>query len=220
MRRLRRDRDPRRPVDDVTEDAVDEPDEVDEVDAADAADDDVEEREDAEGWSSGRLYVLAGVAAACAVAALIVAGIAFKKADDITSQPPADNLALYDASASGEVEAQVSTGLSRILSFDPQRPEATQAAADEFLRGKARQEFDQLFTVLADRGPKQKLRMTAAVSAASVQTLTEDTATVLVFLDQGTVRGTDGASSTGAAQVVVSAERDGTAWRVVEMDIK
>lgn len=142
------------------------------------------------------------------------------RAHDITSQDPADNRALYDVSGTSEVEGVVSTGLTRILSYDYENPDATRAAADELLRGEARAQFDDLYATLVDLAPDQQLTMDARVSAVSVQELSDDAGRLLVFLDQSTRRGTDGDVNVGAAQVAVGVHREDGAWRVVDLDIR
>lgn len=169
----------------------------------------------------GRRRSLRGPVLAALCVAMLVAGglllvLARGQADDARSV----NRALYDASTTTEVEGQIGTGLARVLTFDHRRPEATRAAADELMRGKAREQYDELYAALVDLAPQQQLSTRVEVRATAVQELEGDRAEVLVFLDQTSTRGTDGESSVGAAQVQVSAQRIDGAWRVLDLDLR
>lgn len=160
--------------------------------------------------------VLAALCVAMLVAGALLLVLARGQAEDARSV----NRALYDASTTTEVEGQIGTGLARVLTFDHRRPEATRAAADELMRGKAREQYDELYAALVDLAPQQQLSTRVEVRATAVQELEGDRAEVLVFLDQTSTRGTDGESSVGAAQVQVSAQRIDGAWRVLDLDLR
>jgi Mce-associated membrane protein len=59
--------------------------------------------------------------------------------------------------------------------------------------------------------------LTAEVQSAAVKTLTDSTATLLVFLDQSSQRSTDKQASVSAAQLEVDAARVGTTWRITRL---
>lgn len=186
--------------------------------AGETAEETAGETSDAPG---GRRRSLRGPVLAALCVAMLVAGglllvLARGQADDARSV----NRALYDASTTTEVEGQIGTGLARVLTFDHRRPEATRAAADELMRGKAREQYDELYAALVDLAPQQQLSTRVEVRATAVQELEGDRAEVLVFLDQTSTRGTDGESSVGAAQVQVSAQRIDGAWRVLDLDLR
>ena len=153
-----------------------------------------------------------------AAALLVGFGVyGFVQADGLRSTPAAENHALVDAAGTAEVQAAATQTLTRVLSFDYTAPEATTAAADELLRGDAREEFDVLYDGLAEQAPGQELVLTARVSSVALQDLTDDTARALVFLDQTSQRAGDAETSVSAAQISVALERDGSGWTVTEL---
>lgn len=164
----------------------------------------------------GRRVALLGPWVAAAL--LVAFGVyAFTQADGLRSTPAAENHALVDATGTAEVQAAATQTLTRVLSYDHAAPEATTAAADELLRGAAREEFDVLYAGLAEQAPGQELVLTARVSSVAVQDLTEGTAQVLVFLDQTSQRAGDAETTVSAAQLSVGLERDGSGWTVTEL---
>ncbi|MFW6775910.1 hypothetical protein ACOACO_16615 [Nocardioides sp. CPCC 205120] len=152
---------------------------------------------------------------AAALAAFGVVGLV--QADEVRSTPSAENTALVDAPTTAEVQAALTQGLGKVLSYDHATPEATTAAADALLTGAAREEFDTLYAGLAERAPDQELVLSARVQSVAVRELTGDTARALVFLDQTSTRATDEESTVSAAQLAVVAERDGSTWTITEL---
>ena len=112
----------------------------------------------------------------------------------------------------------VSDALTRILTFDHTDPDATREAADEVLAGSARDEYDELYAVLLDQTASQQLTLTTSVTSVGVKRLDGSEAELLVFLDQSSTRGTDGAASLAAAQLAVTAEKHDGRWVVTGLD--
>ncbi|CAM3409794.1 hypothetical protein NODU109028_15680 [Nocardioides dubius] len=131
--------------------------------------------------------------------------------------PPA-NQALIDEAASEAVIRDASVALTSVFSYDYTAPDAIQAAADDFLVGDARQEFDVLLKTLLDQAPGQKLTLSAEVSATGVKSLTDDSAELLMFLDQRSERSTDSEVTVSAAMLTVQLRLVGGAWRVAHFD--
>jgi Mce-associated membrane protein len=156
------------------------------------------------------VYVLSAVLAA-------VGGYGLWQAYELRSTPAAENLAVVDASLTAEVQAFVSQGLTQVLTFDWQDPEATTAAADQVLAGTARSDYDTLFADLEAKAPGQQLTLTAAVQSVAVKELEDDRAVVLVFLDQTSQRASDQEASIAAAQLSVTAERTDGGWTITEL---
>ncbi|MBC7595763.1 MAG: hypothetical protein H7288_17805 [Kineosporiaceae bacterium] len=157
-----------------------------------------------------------GITVAAAVM-LIVGLLGLWMAFDATSSEAAENRAVVDKAATSKVQAEVSQALTRVLSYDHSNPGTTEEAADALLVGNARKEYDTLFESLQDRAPKQKLILTATVAAAGVKELTDDTAELLVFLDQSSRRADDKEASISAAQIAISAKKVDGAWRITEL---
>ncbi|KAA1423930.1 hypothetical protein FE697_010290 [Mumia zhuanghuii] len=133
---------------------------------------------------------------------------------DLRSADAAQNLAVVDEDATAAVQSEVSRALVSVLSYDYSDPTPTEQAADEVLAGDAREEYDKLFASLQERAPGQQLVLTAQVQVAAVKTLTDDSAELLVFLDQSSQRASDQEASVSAAQLAVDAEKVGGVWKV------
>lgn len=154
-----------------------------------------------------------------AVVLLLGAGLAFWQADRARDKDNVGNVALVDDARTEEVQGAVQTGLLRALSFDYDNPEATDAAADQVLRGDARKEYDTLFATLRDKAPDQKIKLVAKIRTTAVQELKGDRARLLVFLDQAAQRAGDEESSWSAAQVSVDAEVIDGEWRITGLRV-
>lgn len=151
---------------------------------------------------------------ALAVVLLAVGLVGWWMSYDLRGDDSATNGAVIDSKQTAQVQASVSQGLARVLTYDFADPGSTEAAADAVLSGKARSEYDTLFASLQERAPGQQLRLTAQVQAIGVKELRGDTATLLVFLDQSSQRASDSESSVSAAQLSVTATKQGSTWRI------
>lgn len=152
------------------------------------------------------------VALGLAVVLLATAGVLAWQARDLRDDPALDNQAQLDEANQERVIADVSRGLTHVLSYDYTQPDATRAFADEVLSGQAREEYDTLFASLQERAPGQKLTLSAQVQVAGVEELSAEKATLLVFVDQQSLRKRDEEASVSAAQLSITAERVGDTW--------
>lgn len=152
------------------------------------------------------------LAVALGIALLVLAATLGWQARSLRQDPALANRAMLDDSIGQDVVTVVSRGLTQVLSYDWSQPDATRDAADRVLSGQARTEYDTLFASLQDRAPGQKLTLTAEVQVAGVQRLTDDRATLLVFIDQSSTRAKDKQSSVSAAQLSITARRSGATW--------
>lgn len=135
-------------------------------------------------------------------------------AHDLTSTASAQNKALVDAAATSRVQSEVSRALTSVLSYDHANPGQTEAAARDVLTGDASKEYETLLKSLAERAPGQQLVLTAVVQSAGVKKLTDNEASLLVFLDQSSQRAEDGEASYSAAQLSVKAKKVGKVWKI------
>lgn len=149
---------------------------------------------------------------------LVVGLLGWWMAHDLTSATAAQNKALTDSTATAKVQAEISRALVQVLSYDYTNPAPTEAAAESALSGAAREEYDTLFKSLQERAPGQKLILTAQVQAVGVKELNDDSAKVLVFLDQSSQRADDKEASVSAAQIAVSAKKLKGSWRITKLD--
>lgn len=131
----------------------------------------------------------------------------------------AGNRAIVDVTATQQVSTEVSRALTQVLSYSSDEPEATRAAAEKVLTGQARTEFDRLFADLHRSAKGQRLTLSATVTAAGVKELTDDTATLLVFVDQSSRRTSDDEATLAAAQVAVTAKKVGAAWTITGLEV-
>ncbi|WP_122818710.1 hypothetical protein [Nocardioides pantholopis] len=151
-----------------------------------------------------------------ALAAVLVAVglVGWWAAYDARTAPAVQNLAVHDTTATAEVREEVSRALVSVLSYDHADPAAATAAADRVLSGAAREEYDELVATLHEKAPGQQLVLTAEVQAVGVKELSEDSAELLVLLDQSSRRVDDQEASISAAQLAVQASRSDGRWRI------
>jgi len=197
-----------------SEDA-DEPDE----DADDV--DDVDERGRRGLFTMLRLFTVRRVAIGLLVLAVVVAGAGgwfLYRAQSLRSAPSAANTALIDTARTAEVSAAVTTGLNRVFSYSYDKTADTERAATAILRGPAREAYDKLFADVRRLAPEQKLVLTTRVVSAAVQSIEGDTAKVLVFLDQSATRADTGTANAAAAQLLITAKREGDHWVIADME--
>lgn len=154
---------------------------------------------------------------ALAAVLMVVGLLGWWMAYDERSADAAQNRALTDAAATARVQSEVSRALTSVLSYDYADPARTQNAAKQVLTGAASKEYDTLLRSLQQRAPGQKLLLTAAVQSTGVKELTDDTASLLVFLDQSSQRAEDREASFSAAQLAVKAKKVGNAWKITSL---
>lgn len=161
-----------------------------------------------------RLAVALGVLAALLAGAGTWALVA---AHDLRSSGAARNTALVDTGRTAEVSAAVTSALNQIFSYSYDRTEVTEKAAEAVLRGEALETYDRLFAEVRDKAPGQKLVLTTRVVHSAVQSLEGDRARLLVFLDQSATRVDTNTTNAAAAQLSVTAKREGGHWVITDM---
>ena len=163
---------------------------------------------------------LSAAALALALVAVLVlggAGVAFVKAHQLRSTDSARNLALVDTSVSNEVVGQVSVALNRVFSYAYSNPKPTQDAAAALLTGDAAGQYKTIFDALQSKASGQQLTLKAKSVIGGVSSLTDDSARLLIFLDQSSTRATDASTSTAAAQLSVEAVKQGGIWKISQI---
>lgn len=154
-----------------------------------------------------------------AVTCLLVGVAFFGRGYVVGREDTPDNQALIDEAATEQVIKEAAIGLVSVFSYDFADPAASQAAADDFLVGDARAEYDTLMKTLMEQAPGQELVLSAEVSATGAKRVTDDSAELLVFLDQRSQRSTDKELTVSAAMVTVDLKRIGGAWRVERFEV-
>lgn len=127
------------------------------------------------------------------------------------------NAALLDTGRTTEVSGQVSDALQRIFSYSYDNVEASEQAAREVLTGAAVADYEKLFDQVKARAPGQKLVLSTVVATTGVRSLNENTAHLLVFLDQAATRVDTEKSSGSAAVLSVDAERKDGTWKITRL---
>lgn len=168
--------------------------------------------------TASRRWLVWVAALVVATTVLVAVGTVFEiRGHSLRSQTPAKNYALSDTAATSEVIGQVSTALNKVLSYDYQNPTGTRQAASQSLTGDAAGQYKTLFAALQQKAPGEKLTLKAKVVVAGVTQLHGNTAELLVFLDQSSTRASDKQNSTSAAQLDVTAVKQGDTWKISEL---
>lgn len=182
----------------------------------------------------GRAPVFALVAVAVLLAGasvwmFVAAGSAARDADRVTDQvrrteraaeqaAQAPNRALVDTAATAEVTDWLRTAIEAAFSYDHTDLDAAQRAADRYLTGDARCQYDQLFAQVREQAVTQRIVLRTTVREVALVELTGERAEAVVFIDQTSTRG-DGPATTGASQFAARAERDGAdSWLLTSLD--
>lgn len=158
------------------------------------------------------------VAAGILVVALLVAGGGlFAAGRHLRDTPATSNRALTDSGATVRVAGDVTNVLGKVFSYSPEATGVTKEAAKQLLAGQALRQYAALFGQVEKQAADQKLTLTTHVVRAGVTRLTDESAHLLVFLDQVYER--EGkAANRAAAQLSVTAQlRDGR-WTIVEIN--
>ncbi|RSN26885.1 hypothetical protein DMC61_25840 [Amycolatopsis sp. WAC 04169] len=153
-----------------------------------------------------------------AAAVLVAAGVWFTlEARSVSATPSAANTALTDVGTTAEVNSAVTVALDKIFSYSYDRTDVTEKAAAAVLRGKALESYNRLFAQVREKAPAQNLVLTTRVSSSAVGELGGGKARLLVFLDQAAVRADNNSSTTAAAQLSITAEREGDNWVITDL---
>lgn len=204
-------------VDEEVEEVEEVEDEAD-LDEPEADDDPPDEDDDppSRGWffSPRRVAILLGVVS------VLLAGVGtwgLVTAGNLRDSATARNTALVDTGGTAEVSAAVSTAVNQIFSYSYDKTEVTEQAAKSVLRGNALATYDKLFAEVRAKAPEQKIVLTTRVVYAAVQSLEGDRAQLFVFLDQSATRVDTNTTSGAAAQLLITAEREGGHWVITDM---
>ncbi|WP_327257058.1 hypothetical protein [Streptomyces sp. NBC_01244] len=154
---------------------------------------------------------------AAAVAVLLLGGSAFfYGAHHLRSTSSAQNRALTDTAATERVSGEVGDGLARIFSYTPAGADATERSARSVLAGRAARQYGDLFAQLRANLETQKITLSTQAVRTGVIELDGNTARLLVLLDQ-TSRRDEGATTSAAAQLTVTAQFHGDRWQIVDI---
>ena len=159
------------------------------------------------------------------VVALVLAGLAiFFRIKAVNAGDAADtgNTALTDTGATSQLIGELRPPIEAIFSLDYQHLDKTSQAANANLTGPALKQYNQLFGVVRDNAPKQKLVSTFKIREISVMSLRGDNAEVLVFADQTSNKPCDPRDTkvrTCGAAIGVPAQRVDGHWKIAGFDM-
>lgn len=129
------------------------------------------------------------------------------------SGPMPENLALAVPERTERAGEQVAKAISAAYSYDSTKLDRHRAQIDGVIAGTARQELERSLAGL--RG-KPATTVTTTVTKRAVTKLTEDTARVLVVLNEQVHSG--GKTQDVPARMLVSARHQGALWQITETD--
>ncbi|MET9350228.1 hypothetical protein [Streptomyces termitum] len=177
------------------------------------------ESDGADGAAGGRRRTgtrRTAVVVTAVVALLLGGGAFFHAAHQLRSTPTAQNRALTDTEATTRVGGDVAEGLARIFSYTPAGTDSAERSARTVLTGRAARQYQDLIAQVRTGLAGQKVSLTTQAVRTGVVELDGDRARVLVFLDQ-TSRRDEGATSSAAAQLTVTAQFDGERWLIADI---
>jgi hypothetical protein len=141
-----------------------------------------------------------------------------RAADRLSEDVDTTNRALVETDRTRDVSGQLRDAVERTFSYDHADLDATARAADRYLTGDARCQYDQLFGQIRAQAATQRIVLRTVVRELALVRLTGDEAEALVFIDQTSSRGDLDRTVGAAAQVSVRARFDGDTWQLTSLD--
>lgn len=133
------------------------------------------------------------------------------------SSNPSGNVALSDEALTAEVRTQVGAGLKAVFSYDFANLARTERAAGGALVEEAAAQYRRDFGALKARAAERKIVRTTTVRSLGVESLHDDTAKLLAFLDQQTLYTADGKQESATSVVGVEARKIGGSWKITKL---
>jgi Mce-associated membrane protein len=128
------------------------------------------------------------------------------------------NVALVDRAETRAVKRDIADTVETIFSYNYIDTARTRKSAQRLLTGAAIRQYDQLFALVEQQAPRQKLVVTTRVTNIGVELLAGDRARVLVFASQQDTRAGTGQASYGGAMFAVTAVRQRGTWKIENID--
>jgi Mce-associated membrane protein len=154
-------------------------------------------------------------------ATVVLAGfgvLAALTAHNLRADAAPQNIALTDGTATRAVNRQISSVVNTVFSYNYADTAATRQAAQNLLTGPAIQQYNTYFALVTKDAPSQKLVVTTRVTNSGVELLDGNQARVLVFANQQDTRAGTRQTSYGGALFAVTAVRQGSRWRIENID--
>ncbi len=128
------------------------------------------------------------------------------------------NTALVDQSATQNVERAVTAAVNTIFSYSYADTASTKAAAQQLLTGPAIRQYNQLFALVEQQAPKEKLVVTTRVTNIGVELLRGGKARLLIFANQQDSSAGTSKATYGGAMFAVTALNQHGKWRIENID--
>lgn len=131
------------------------------------------------------------------------------------------NKAMSDPIETSQVKGQIQDAVKKVFSYQWNKLDAHEKDVNSVLTGgPVRKQYDALYPDVKTKAPQQKLTVATAVSYSSVLNLTDDSASLLVYIEQSSWRGTDVAKkASGGGFLKVDAKLVDDKWRIAGFDI-
>lgn len=123
-----------------------------------------------------------------------------------------DDTSAEDATSAAQSAAE--QAIVPVLSYDYENLEADQERAAAYLTSDYRQDYDELFGVIADNAPSTQTKVTATVIASGIVRSGEDRVDVLVFVDRPTTNKLTPEPVTYKDQVTVTMQKVDGEWLI------
>lgn len=177
------------------------------------------------GTLADRLGLLDRTTAMLAGALVLLLGLAvfFGVADSrLRNSPSAENTALVDVGATSEAAGQLSDALETVYSYDHTRLDENERTAREVITPEFGAQFDQLFAQVRELAPQRQAVVTATVTVSAIQSITDDRAVLVAFMDQQALTGgAPGAAPqqlAAAGRLTVTGERVDGKWKIAAVE--
>jgi len=170
------------------------------------------------GAGSRRRVAVAALLGAATVAAGSFGIWAIVSAHGLRAAAADDNVALVDRAATRTLNREIARAVETIFSYNYADTARTRASAQRLLTGAAIRQYDQLFALVEQQAPKQKLIVTTKVTSIGVELLTGGRARLLVFANQQDTRAGTGQTSYGGAMFAVTAVDRHGRWKIENID--
>jgi Mce-associated membrane protein len=128
------------------------------------------------------------------------------------------NTALTDSATTSEVSGQVTSAVNTIFSYNYADMAKTQKAVQQLLTGSALCQYNELYKVVQQQAPSQKLVLTTTVQNKGVEMLQGSTARVLLLVQQHDTRATTSQQSDSQSMIAVNAVKQGAQWKISAID--
>ncbi|WP_197320628.1 hypothetical protein [Saccharomonospora sp. NB11] len=161
------------------------------------------------------------VLAALIAATLVLAGLAvFFKIKHSEVSNLVGNTALVDVASTAEVKQAMEDAAEQLLSVNYKDMEKTERAADRFLGSdEVRKTYDGLMGDYRKQAAEQKIVVTTTAVRSGVVVLDDDSARVMVYVDQVATRAGNDQPMGGPAALWFEAERQDGTWKVSDLDV-